>query len=303
MSKSPLKVLAEAYRIGQEALPLYSHPKSPQTFTQPQLFACLVLKAFFLVDYRGIVAILEEWTDLRTSIGLKDVPHFTTLQKAERRILGKKNTQRLLQETIKKALSKNQIKEMINLAAIDGSGFESRHVSGYFVERRASKEDKQFVGMSYQRYPKLTLLCDCASHFVLGLQAGRGPKPDIIEFKKVVKSAASWIRIKSLVADAGYDSEENHQFCRGALAIESIIPPLIGRPSPNLPSGHWRRKMAVNFPKRKYGQRWQVETVFSMFKRVLRSALTARQFHSQCRELYLKALTFNIMLLKRFFLG
>jgi hypothetical protein len=52
-------------------------------------------------------------------------------------------------------------------------------------------------------------------------------------------------------------------------------------------------------PKKTYGQRWQVETVFSMVKRLLDSALTARSYSSQNREAALRFLTHNLMILKR----
>jgi len=45
-----------------------------------------------------------------------------------------------------------------------------------------------------------------------------------------------------------------------------------------------------------YGQRWQVETVNSMIKRRLGSALRARQYRSQCREIILKAVANNVMI-------
>ena len=32
----------------------------PKKFTQPQLFACLVLKTFFQTDYRGVVVFLND---------------------------------------------------------------------------------------------------------------------------------------------------------------------------------------------------------------------------------------------------
>jgi len=44
-----------AMYAGQKYLDKYSHHFSPKTFTQAQLFACLVLKQFFTTDYRGIV--------------------------------------------------------------------------------------------------------------------------------------------------------------------------------------------------------------------------------------------------------
>jgi len=52
-SKSPRRVLLEALEVGHGALPLYAHRFAPRKFTQPQLFACLVLKEFEKKDYRG----------------------------------------------------------------------------------------------------------------------------------------------------------------------------------------------------------------------------------------------------------
>ncbi len=43
-SKSPRNVLVMAYRTAKLTLPAYSPRFSPKKFTQPQLFACLVLK-------------------------------------------------------------------------------------------------------------------------------------------------------------------------------------------------------------------------------------------------------------------
>ena len=59
-SKSPIDVAREALRAAEQALRPYAHKYSPKKFTQPQLFACLVLKTFFKTDYRGIVIYLED---------------------------------------------------------------------------------------------------------------------------------------------------------------------------------------------------------------------------------------------------
>lgn len=45
-TKSPRRVLAFAYLIGLATFRDYAHKFSPKKFTQPQLFACLVLKEF-----------------------------------------------------------------------------------------------------------------------------------------------------------------------------------------------------------------------------------------------------------------
>ena len=64
--------------------------------------------------------------------------------------------------------------------------------------------------------------------------------------------------------------------------------------------GYWRRRMKQRFGryKPKYGQRWQVETVNSMVKRRLGSALRARKYQSQCRETMLRAITHNVMIVR-----
>lgn len=89
MSKSPVAVAREALRAAAEALPAYSSPRSRKDFTQHQLFAALALRQFFRTDYRGIVAILADSTDLRAALGLAKVPHYSTLGYAARRLLKK----------------------------------------------------------------------------------------------------------------------------------------------------------------------------------------------------------------------
>ena len=94
-SKSPRTVLLIAMDTARRALPDYAHRCSPKKFTQHQLFACLVLKAFYRTDYRGIVAILEDCPSLCETIGLDEVPHYTTLQKTAARMLCRSKANRL----------------------------------------------------------------------------------------------------------------------------------------------------------------------------------------------------------------
>jgi hypothetical protein len=89
MTKSPVALAREALGVAQEALPSYSHRFSPKVFTQPQLFAILVLRQFFKTDYRGVVQLLEDFGDLRRVLGLQKVPHYSTLCYAEKRLAKK----------------------------------------------------------------------------------------------------------------------------------------------------------------------------------------------------------------------
>lgn len=87
MSKSALRVAREALAIGRQALPAYATRTSKHTYTQPQLFALLVLKQFFRTDYRGLVTTVAEWAELRRALHLTHVPHYSTLCYAEQRLL------------------------------------------------------------------------------------------------------------------------------------------------------------------------------------------------------------------------
>jgi hypothetical protein len=89
MSKSPRAVAREALRLAQDVLPAYSSKFSRQDFTQHQLFAVLAVKTFLKTDDRGVVALLEEFAELREDLGLGKVPHHTTLWHAGQRLLKK----------------------------------------------------------------------------------------------------------------------------------------------------------------------------------------------------------------------
>lgn len=89
MTRSPVALARKALEIAQKSLPAYSSRFSRQDFTQPQLFALLVLMVHFKTDHRGIVAIVAEWSDLRQALGLTKVPHYSALYKAQQRLLKK----------------------------------------------------------------------------------------------------------------------------------------------------------------------------------------------------------------------
>jgi len=296
-SKSPKAVALVAYRTAQQALPAFSHLKSPKKFTQHQLVACLVLKEFFRTNYRGIMEILTDSSDLRKVLELEEVPHYTTLQKAAQRFTDKRTIDRLLKETIAIATASKVMKKSVALSALDSTGLESHYTSPYFVTRKA-KGGEYHQTTHYTTFPKVGIAMDCASFLVLAGAPSWGPSPDIIHFKQVLTDASKKTRITRVTADAGYDAEHAHVFARETLHIKSIIPNRVGRPTLKLPRGKYRRQMALRFDKRRYGQRWIIETLNSMFKKRLGSFLRARTYWSQMREIMLRLFTFNVLLLR-----
>lgn len=134
---------------------------------------------------------------------------------------------------------------------------------------------------------------------MLAVVPERGPGPDGPHFRAALEQALARVPIETLAADAGYDGEHNHRLARERHGVRTLIPPLIGRPTVKPPSGYWRRQMKSRLHLTRYGQRWQVETVHSMSKRLLGSALRARKYWTQCREIMLRAITLNVMILRR----
>jgi hypothetical protein len=260
------------------------------------LFACLVLKEFLQLDYRKLAAVLDDAGDLRKVIDLKTTPHFTTFQKAARRLLCYASARRLLQTSLQWARFGGRIGSRISLAALDGTGFEAHQASDYYLERR-EKTSKSRGKPRSSRYPKAGIVCDTESHLILAVIPDQGPGSDQRHYREALDQARANIAIDTLAADAGYDSEASHTYARTVHNMKTLIPPTIGRPTTKPPSGYWRRQMKARLHLTRYPQRWQIETVNSMLKRLLGSALRARQYWSRCREILLRALTLNVMIL------
>jgi hypothetical protein len=178
------------------------------------------------------------------------------------------------------------------IAAVDATGLETRHVSAYFGLRRGSEGHRQ------RAWPKLTAVVHAHSHLILGAVPGVGPSQASPDFTPAMRQAAALIRIDTVLGDAGYDAEHNHRLCRAGLGVRQTVIRLnrrnTGRRWPKTP---YRRAMRHRFPKVLYNQRWHAESGFSQHKRRLGSALTARGDDAQARELVLRVLTHNLMLL------
>jgi hypothetical protein len=311
-SKSPRKVARVALAAAKECFSDYSHLYSPHKFTQPQLFACLVLKEFEKKDYRGIAAFLKDSSDLRQDLGLAKVPHWTTLQKASQRLLGIQHVRLLLDDTVKRVRGR---KRNVAYGAVDSSGFDAHHASRYFIWRTSARRKKDQKGkgkkqrenkgkegkqrVSYKRFGKLMLVICCATHAILAAVASTGPTPDIDQLDAVMAELAPSQTLLHLVGDAGFDSAHNHHLAREEHGTRTTIPPEHGRPSKNpdfLPPDKYRRLMKTHFNQQAYRKRPQAETVFSMLKRNFGPSLRGRSHHSRNRDLYLRVLTHNIAL-------
>lgn len=178
------------------------------------------------------------------------------------------------------------------VAAVDATGFETRHVSAHFGARRAGPGRRQ------RAWPKLTAVVHTASHLIMGAVPSIGPSQDSPDFIPAVRQAAGLVAFDTMLADAAYDAEHNHRLCREELGMRQAVIALNPRNTGDRdPTAPYRRALWQVFPVKLYRQRWQAESAFSRHKRRFGSALTARGPGAQNRELVLRVLTHNLALL------
>lgn len=293
-----------AWRVGKSCLPQYASKFSRKDFTLPQLFACLILRQFYNLSYRKTEALLRDSPSWRRAIGLKKTPDHNTLCDAfdvvvQSEHLGK--AMDLLADAFEKAgLLRLDEKPL----AIDSSCYESRHVSRHFERRKRDGKSDEAVkserSATVKKLPKLAIAVAASCHLILAAWATTGGGADHPHFEPVLFDAWRRASVKTVVADAGYDSEDAHCLARDDMSVISIIPPFAGRPTDKPPPTHYRRMMHEGFAdgslKEAYGQRWQSETVNSMMKRNHGSALRARTAERREREMMLKVVTHNVAL-------
>ena len=176
--------------------------------------------------------------------------------------------------------------------AIDSTGLETHHISTHFVECR--KRPSYFR----RTWPKITVVCDTRTHLIASCIVTRGPSYDFGLFPEGLSRACKHIRLKRILADAGYDSESNHRIAREIFGLETLIK-LNLRSSRVQPRGPYRRQMNNQFDKKIFNNRWQIESLFSRNKRLLGSALRNRTDASRERECLLRTLTHNLMIIRR----
>ena len=68
-----------ALAVAERVPPEHAHKFAPKIYTQPQLFACLLLKEYLHLDYRSIEEVLEASDRLRRILRLRRVPDYSTL--------------------------------------------------------------------------------------------------------------------------------------------------------------------------------------------------------------------------------
>lgn len=310
-----------AYEVGCRTWPDHRRRFSRHDFTLSQLFACLILREMLGLSYRRTEDLLHESLEWLAAIGLSKAPDHNTLWRALGILITEARVNRLFDLMSVRFHDAGHLKTSSQPLSIDSTCYEPRHCSRHYERvcrkrglgrgqkygktREKGVETPEQVNRrrsrAVRRMPKLSLAVDSASHAILAARAHIGNGSDSPDFPPLLREVTRRARVKVVVADAGYDSEANHRFAREELGVRSIIPPTIGRQSDKPPRGRYRRAMKQRFSRKadqkQYGQRAQSETVNSMMKRNFGDALRSIKPERRKKEMLLRALTHNIMLL------
>lgn len=147
------------------------------------------------------------------------------------------------------------------IVGVDGTGLTPGAVSTVFVNRLHDQ------GGTWRRWCKWLIAVDIPRRAMVAQHARQGPTNDSATLRPIVARASTVVPVGAVVADAEFDSEQNHRFIRETLGAKSAIPATRGKPTWRIRG--IRAQMRRRFPRALYRQRALVESVISAAKRTL----------------------------------
>ena len=266
-NESELKTFLVSARKLITKIPKFNSKFSNRIYDNHQKMIILIFKQKMKMTYRGIVKFFRFSGLARALLKLKKVPDHSTLVKFHKRI--KTND-----------LDSLLCKKAVRTSAIDGSGFETSHMSYYYANAWNSQDRRK-----HRRYLKISIAICTDSQYILSQKIRLGPRNDHIDFERVMKN----IRCKYVVADKGYDSRSNRYFVLRKMKAYPHIP---YRKTSGI--NYEKAGIPLKFDKRIYHQRSKVETVFSVIKRKYGSFVLSKSFETQKKELLTRLIAYNI---------
>lgn len=255
-------------------IPEFSNKYSKKIFTLWQHIVLHSFRQMLNLSYREFIHWLES-SKIIEYLQLKRIPHYTTLQKATKRL-----KPLWLQTIISSFINNAKLK-----VGIDSTGFSILEGSSYYCKRT-------LVVGKRRRYTKLTILANLKEQLIIACSIRMFPANDIVDFLLLAKKLKGR-KIAYLTADKAYDSNANHKFVMKELNAKSRIKVKdYGKRSHNRKNVYIKKALR-EFDDKEYHQRSKVETIFSVIKRVFGSMLRSRMFYTRKLELLFRILVYN----------
>ena len=262
--------------IKRARIPPYLHKRSNHVFTVWQHLVLLVLRQYEAKSYRRFVDFLHECIGVQQFLGLSRIPHYTTLQKAATRL-----SHAVLQKMLESFVMHAKIKKMF--AGIDSTGLSHGQSSYYYTKR--AKLRKKFV--------KISICADMRQQLICGIKIRHRRRHDSVDFAPLLQQATRLVPVRIIVADRGYDSENNHVSAQNLGISRAIIRPKHESLQIYKTKGFHRKNMKRHFDWESYHQRSKAETIFSVIKRMLGEYVMSRCIITQNREVMYRIIAYN----------
>lgn len=220
--------MREAHRLASKVWPAYSHEFSRHDFTLPQLFACLVVREMMKLSYRKTEALLRDSPHWLSAIGMTRAPDHNTLWRAFGVLLTTRRAGRMLDLMAQLFAQERLLKLATAPLTLDSTCYERRHRSRHYdrVCRKMKLGEGQRYGKTPEKQaetpaqvnrrrsrtarqmPKLALAVASSCHAILAARTHIGNRSDNPDFGPLLYHSWRRAAVKTVVADAGYDSED-----------------------------------------------------------------------------------------------
>lgn len=262
--------------VKRARLPPYLHKTSNHVYTVWQHLILLVLRQYEAKSYRRFVDFLHECIGVQQFLGLSRIPHYTTIQKAAARL-----SNGMLIRILESFVIHCRIRKIF--AGIDSTGLSHGQSSYYYTKRARLR----------RKFVKISVAADMRRQIICAVKIRHRRRHDSIDFVPLLQRTASMVPIRTVVADRGYDSENNHLAAENMGIQNTIIRPKYETLQVYKTKGFHRKNMKRNFDWDTYHQRSKAETIFSVIKRMLGEYVMSRHIITQNREVMYRVIAYN----------
>ncbi len=274
------KVADFVYKLFQIAeMPLHFSKFSNQLYSNYQKLFLLVYKQFRKFTYEELLTDLADNLNLKTYLGLRKLPHYSTLIK-----FTKKLTYNILDKLV---LAFKKIIPKPKKVAIDATGISLDNASPHYCKR---------IGKPYKKRPfmKTTFIADIESYIILLCKMDKGHRHDTKHAKPLIKKLGLHYKPDIIYADRGYDDEEIFKLCFENLKAYPLILQKNMHLSAHKKKGRYRKETVKVFDYGEYLQRNKIETLNSMIKKRFGSRSRSRLCKTQKVDIILRIIAYNI---------
>jgi len=275
-------------------VPKYSSARSNHVYSFHAKVCMLVVKQYLKCTFRSVCDIMVSAARAMKAMGMRYVPHHSTLVKFSSSI------DPVLLDNVLNATAMLTSGDGI-VMAVDATGMPCDNASWHYVLRIQNDGARL---LRKRDFTKVSLAVDTAGLTVMACETSLGNVHDVKHIPSLLdKIVSGGYDVISVVADKGYDSEDVHKEIQDRTGAETIIP--TRRPDKRSdgkrPRRTNRRRMAEVFSSpdsegsRTYRKRSMAETVNSMIKRKMGGNVSGHTDQSRHKETMCRCIAHNVM--------